>query len=109
MLFDIAVISVLAEKQIYHLAASDVFTRLAAVAEDVGVGAAGLFEGVGGDWKVMELAFVTDDPCQFAVGSLVPAWAALNPRDCRIDREKRLPFRISLLEDHGRKLLLFSG
>ncbi len=41
---------------------------LATVVEDVGAGAAGFFEGVGADRKVMETAFVRDDLCRLLFG-----------------------------------------
>src|SRR5436309_412471 len=50
----------LAQQQVHDPAAADVCARLAAVGEDGGVGAAGVFEGVGQDRQVVEGAVVVD-------------------------------------------------
>ena len=50
----------LAKKQIHDPAPSDVLARLPAVVQDVGVVAAGVFEGVGEDGQAIEGTFVVD-------------------------------------------------
>jgi S1-C subfamily serine protease len=54
-----------------------VFARFAAVAQDVGVVAAGVFEGVGEDRQAVECPFVVDRPCDLdhrAVIPIQPSW-----------------------------------
>src|SRR6516164_1451548 len=50
----------LAEQQVQHPAAADVRPGAAAVVEDGGVGAAGVFQRVGEDGHVLESPFVVD-------------------------------------------------
>src|SRR5438132_1130557 len=44
----------LVEKQVHHPAATNMLARLPAMVQDVGVGAAGIFEGVAQDWHAVE-------------------------------------------------------
>src|SRR5262249_19486325 len=62
----------LAEDQVHDPAAADVLAALAAVGEDVGVGAAGVLEGVGQDRQVMEGPLVVDAAGDGRDGAVVP-------------------------------------
>ena len=46
--------------------------QLAAMAQNVGVGAAGFFEGVGQDWQPVEVAIVIDRLRHLADNAVVP-------------------------------------
>ena len=50
----------LAEQQIDDPAAADMLARLTAMVQEVGVGAAGVFQGVSEDWKAVESTVLVD-------------------------------------------------
>src|SRR3954453_17546304 len=76
----------LAEQQVDGPAAADVRAGAAAVTQQVGVGAAGLFEGVGEDRQVVEGAVVVDLPGDRGYGAVVPG----QPRGIDGDRAERV-------------------
>src|SRR5262249_48098615 len=50
--------SLLAQDQVHHPAAADVWPWTPAVGEDVGVAAAGVFQGIGEDWQAVECSLI---------------------------------------------------
>src|SRR5262249_7365436 len=69
--------SFLAQQQVHNPTAPDMWPRPAAVTEDVGVGATGLFQGVGQDRQAVEGSLVVDrlgQPGNRAVIPGQPRW-----------------------------------
>jgi hypothetical protein len=71
----------LSQNQIDDPAATDVFAGLTAVVEDVGVGAAGFFEGVGKHRETVESTLVIDTLREFRDGAIVPCKPS-GPQNC---------------------------
>ena len=62
----------LPQEQIDHPAAAHMVARLTTVGEEVGVVAAGVFEGIGEDRKTIERPFIVDRLCQGGNRAVVP-------------------------------------
>jgi hypothetical protein len=72
-----------AEQQIHDPAAADMLARLPAVVQDVGIIAAGVFEGVGEDGQAVEGAVIVDALCQ-------SDGVSCSPRKIRVGGTKRI-------------------